>query len=123
MKEHVRILGILWIVYGGLSLLVSLFVFALFFGITLIPGVELEAVGILRLIGLIAGSFFGVLGLPKIIGGIGLLHGREWGRILVIILSFFSLLNVPVGMALGIYSLIVLFNRETVEYFSGNPQA
>lgn len=119
MKEHVRILGILWVVYGGLSLLVSLFIFALFFGITLIPGVEVEAIGILRLIGLIAG----VLGLPKIVGGIGLLHGREWGRILVIILSFFSLLNVPVGMALGVYSLIVLFNRETVEYFSSAPKA
>jgi len=121
MRDHVKILGILWIVFGSLSLLTAIFIFLLFFGVSFIHGIELEAVGILRLIGIIIGSFLGVLGLPKIIGGIGLLHGREWGRILIIILSFLSLMNVPIGTALGLYSLIVLFNRETIDYFSSKP--
>ena len=122
MKDHINILGILWIVFGALSLFAALFILLLFFGITLIPGVDFAAGGVLKVIGVIVGAYLGLLGLPKIIGGIGLLNGREWGRVLVIIMSFLSLVNIPVGTALGVYSLIVLFNRESIEYFRSTPQ-
>ncbi len=122
MKDHINILGILWIVFGALSLFAALFILLLFFGITLIPGVDFAAGGILKVIGVIIGAYLGLLGLPKIIGGIGLLNGREWGRVIVIIMSFLSLVNIPVGTALGVYSLIVLFNRESIEYFRSGPQ-
>jgi hypothetical protein len=122
MKDHINILGILWIVFGALRLFAALFILLLFFGITLIPGVDFAAGGILKVIGVIIGAYLGLLGLPKIIGGIGLLNGREWGRVIVIIMSFLSLVNIPVGTALGVYSLIVLFNRESIEYFRSGPQ-
>lgn len=122
MKDHINILGILWIVFGALSLFAALFILLLFFGITLIPGVDFAAGGILKVIGVIVGTYLGLLGLPKIIGGIGLLNGREWGRVIVIIMSFLSLVNVPVGTALGVYSLIVLFNRDSIDFFRTGPR-
>ena len=122
MQDHIRIIGILWIVFGALSLLAALFLFGILFGISFIPGMGPVAPGILRAVGIVVASFLGVIGLPKIIGGLGLLKGREWARILVLVLAFISLFNVPFGTALGIYSLIILFNPEAVKLFQkGQP--
>jgi hypothetical protein len=78
------------------------------------------APGILRLAGIALSTFIALLGLPKIIGGIGLLKGHEWGRILILVVSFLSLINIPFGTALGIYSMIILFNPQTVKLFNPN---
>jgi hypothetical protein len=63
-----------------------------------------------------------VLSLPGIIGGIGLLREKEWARILVLILSGFNLFNVPIGTAVGIYSIYVLLQPETVQLFARETQ-
>jgi hypothetical protein len=121
MQEHIKIIGILWVVFGALSLFGALFLFGILFGISFIPGMGEIAPGILRIVGIGLASLMAVLGLPNIIGGWGLLKGREWARVLVLILAFLSLFNVPFGTALGIYSLIVLFNPEAVKLFQGPP--
>ena len=117
MNDHVKIIGILWIVFGALSLLAAGFLFMLLVGVSFIPDMDTPASGILRFVGFFLGSFLALLGLPKIIGGYGLLKGFEWGRILTLIVSFLSLLNVPFGTALGIYSIIILMNKETAAQF------
>lgn len=117
MNDHVKIIGILWIVFGALSLLAAAFLFMLLVGVSFIPDIDSPAPGILRFVGFFLGSFLALLGLPKIIGGYGLLKGFEWGRILTLIVSFLSLLNVPFGTALGIYSIIILMNKETAAPF------
>lgn len=122
MTDHVRIIGILWIVFGILSLIGAAFVFLLLTGISFIPDIEPPAQGILRFIGFFIGSFLAALGLPKILGGYGLLKGHEWGRILTLVVSFLSLLNIPFGTALGIYSIVILLNKDTAARFQ-NPAA
>ncbi len=122
MTDHVRIIGILWIVFGILSLIGAAFVFLLLTGISFIPDIEPPAQGILRFIGFFIGSFLAALGLPKILGGYGLLKGYEWGRILTLVVSFLSLLNIPFGTALGIYSIVILLNKDTAARFQ-NPAA
>lgn len=117
MNDHVKIIGILWIVFGAMSLLAAALMFTLLMGVSFIPDMDAPAPGILRFIGFFIGSFLAVLGLPKIIGGYGLLKGFEWGRILTLIVSFLSLLNVPFGTALGIYSIVILFDKETAAQF------
>jgi hypothetical protein len=117
MNDHVKIIGILWIVFGAMSLLAAALLFTLLMGVSFIPDIESPASGILRFIGFFLGSFLALLGLPKIIGGWGLLKGQEWGRILTLIVSFLSLLNIPFGTALGIYSIIILMNKETAAQF------
>lgn len=117
MERHISLIGILWIVYGGLSLTFGFLGFLLLFGISFIPDMGNEVPFILRTVGSIAIFFFALLGLPKIIAGIGLLKKKEWGRILTIIVSFISLLNIPLGTALGIYSIVILMKEESLQYF------
>ncbi len=120
MQDHVKVIGILWIIFGSFSLLGALILYMILFGVSLIPDIGDVAPGILRLVGIMVSSFLAILGLPKIIGGVGLLKGREWARILILVVSFLSLINIPFGTALGIYSLIVLFNPQTVKLFNGS---
>jgi len=109
MKDHVKVIGILWIIFGASCLCLALFAFLVFFGVAQIPNVDVEP-GVLRLIGLFVSAFIGLIGLPQIIGGFGLIQHREWARILMLVISFISLPHVPFGTALGVYSLIILFH-------------
>lgn len=117
MEKHLNVIAILWIVFGALGLLFGLIVFGILFGLSFLP--ELETGGIIALRGVAAGVafFFTVLALPQIIGGIGLMKKHEWARILVLVMSFFSLINFPLGTALAIYSFVILINEETVQLF------
>ena len=117
MQDHIKVIGILWVIFGALSLCLALVAFLFFFGVAQIPNVDNAGPGVLRIIGLAACSFLALIGLPKIIGGLGLLQHKEWARILMLVISFISLANVPFGTALGVYSMIVLFNPETVRLF------
>ncbi|MEZ4633730.1 MAG: hypothetical protein R2856_01910 [Caldilineaceae bacterium] len=78
-----------------------------------------------RILSMTAPLWFGflvALGLPGIFSlGIGLLMRKSWGRYLAIIVGILNLPNLPIGTALGIYSLWVLFKTEAVEYFVGEP--
>ena len=53
-----------------------------------------------------------------LMGGIGLLRGREWGRILSIIHAALTLFSVPFGTAIGVLILIYLTKNEVKEYFT-----
>jgi uncharacterized membrane protein (DUF2068 family) len=55
----------------------------------------------------------GLLSIPNIIAGWGLTRRKRWARILTIILGVIALPQMPIGTALGIYAIIVMFNDET----------
>lgn len=123
MKDHVKLLGILWIVFGLFCLAAAGLVFLIGFGTAHFIDVEDVGPGLLRLIAVVAGSFLGLVALPQIAGGLGLLRYKEWARILTLVVSFLSLPHVPFGTALGIYSMIVLFNPETARLFQEKAPA
>jgi hypothetical protein len=121
MDKHVQVIGVLWIVFGFIGLSLGLLVLFLLLGVSFIPRLAEAsdiAPGILRIVAYGISSFLALLGLPKIIAGIGLLKRREWARILTVVLSFLELWNVPFGLALSVYSLVILFNQETVRIFN-----
>lgn len=127
MAQHVKILGILHIIYAGLVVLAGVFVLVIMGGIAGIisttdtsPDSQI-APPILGLIGIGVFVLLLVLSLPGIIGGFGLLQFKPWSRILVIVLSALELISVPFGTALGIYGLWVLLNRETERLFETRP--
>jgi len=122
MDKHVDVISILWIVSGSLGILLAIFLFWLLWGITFIPNIGYEATYILRLVATWVSIFLAVFSAPEIIGGIGLLKRKEWGRILVLVVSFFNLLNFPLGTSLGIYSFIILLKDETVKLFTPSPE-
>ena len=53
-----------------------------------------------------------------LLGGIGILQGKEWGRILSIVQAALSVFWAPVGTVIGILILIYLTKPELKEYFS-----
>jgi len=125
MDTHVRVLGILHIVLGGLGVLVGLGFLLLFGGAASIVGMtampqDEKAFLAIPILGVIGGAICVlalVVSLPAIIAGIGLLKFRPWARILTLVLSAINLLNVPIGTAIGVYGLWVLLNNETEPLF------
>ena len=123
MREHVKILGILNIVMGGLTALGGLVILLATGSIASLIVMGLQDSGdadgarfaapIVGVIGSIIGIFFLALAVPAILGGWGLLHYRSWSRILMIVISGLSLLHFPIGTALGIYGLWVLLSEQT----------
>jgi hypothetical protein len=118
MEKHVYILSILWIVSGSLGILSAIFFFWLLWGIAFIPNIGNEASYILKLIATWLSIFLALFSIPEVIGGIGLLRRKEWARILILIVSFFNLINFPLGTALGVYSFVILLKEETVRLFT-----
>ncbi|MBL8221491.1 MAG: hypothetical protein JNL62_19810 [Bryobacterales bacterium] len=125
MDTHIKILGILHIVFGAMGLLAGLFVMALFGGIAGLVGAaggggdSLIAIPILGGIGALVLLLALVLSLPGLIAGIGLLKFRPWARVLMIILSALHLLNFPFGTALGVYGLWALLSVDAQRLFNG----
>ena len=120
MKKHIQIVAALHIALGALSLLGAIVVFVVFAmagGIVISQG-QHQAAGILGIIAVALCSFLAVLALPGIIGGWALLTGRSWGRLLVLVLGFLHLINIPLGTILGIYTLWALL-REPVPPLPG----
>jgi hypothetical protein len=126
MEKHITLVGILNIVYEFFALIGACVLFAIALGfryffeilsryhhygteeipqeiLDIVP-IILTAIGILILV-------FSIIG---IIGAIGVIKRKEWGRIMVLVISFFNLIHIPLGTVLGVYSLWVLLNDETI---------
>jgi hypothetical protein len=58
-----------------------------------------------------------LLSVPEIVAGVGLLQGSNWARFLALFLSVLNLFAVPLGTAVGVYSLWVLLQNETEALF------
>lgn len=112
MENHVRLLGILFIIWGILSIVFGLIIFGLFLGGGLLTGNE-DALAVLSIIGIAVGAFCFLTGIPEIIGGWGLLRKTQWGRVVVLIMAVFNVINPPLGTALGVYAFWVLFNPDS----------
>lgn len=115
-QSHVQLVAVLHIVRSALLLLLGLFVLGLLSSIGLISEDE-TAFMILSIVGTFVGGLLFVIALPGLIGGIGLLKHQEWARITIIIVSILSLLDIPLGTALGGYSLWVLMRNEAGPLF------
>ena len=116
MAQHLKILGILTLVYHGLSALVVLVILPVFMGVSLLADSP-EAAGVLGGIGVVITVVVLILTLPGIIGGIGLLKRRSWSRILVLIANALHILSFPLGTALGVYSFWVLLKGLGCQFF------
>ena|ERR1700736_6347945 len=125
MVNHVKVLGILHIVFGALGIMVALGLLLFFGGLAGVIGVagdtarenRAAAAGVLSIIGAVIFFVVLLLSLPGLIAGIGLLQFRPWGRILGIVISALDLIHVPFGTALGVYGLWVLLSNETEALF------
>jgi hypothetical protein len=116
VEEHLRMMGILWIAYalfhvvGGCVLLIvantifgrwsngehPAFLHPLLTGIAVLMLVKSSV---------------------NLIAGFALLERQSWGRSLALVMAFISLLDIPFGTALGVYTMWVLMSpRGDAEY-------
>lgn len=120
MREHIRILGILNMVVGGLAAVAGAVVLAVMGSIakllTVAGGVSDQdaatAAPVIAIVGVCVAAFLLVISAPALIGGWGLLNFKPWSRILMIVVSVLHLFHIPIGTALGVYGLWVLFSDE-----------
>jgi len=131
VRDHIKILGILNIIMGGLTALVGIVVLLIFggaagfivAGIHAATGIDPEhgalAAPIAMMIGLCIAGFLLLLSAPAIIGGWGLIKGKSWSRVLMIVISALHLLSFPIGTALGVYGLWVLLNEQSRRLLEG----
>lgn len=122
MRDHIRLLGILNIIWSSFSLVICLAILLVFGGLAgffSILGVGsdngtngLIAAPFMAIIGLLVVLVICLEALPAFIAGIGLLKMKSWSRILTIIVSIFHLLSFPIGTALGVYGIWVLLQDD-----------
>jgi hypothetical protein len=76
------------------------------------------AIPVLGFAGMALAAFLGIFALPSLITGYGLINYRSWARVVGIVLSAISLINIPIGTVVGAYGLWVLLNSETERLFN-----
>ncbi len=121
MKQHITAVGILHIGLGLLCLVAGVIVLVALVGagfLALPAEGGREAFPILLTVGIVVGVLLLVLSLPGIIGGWGVLKLKPWARYLVLILSILDLFNIPIGTAIGIYTLWALLQPEAERLFA-----
>ena len=120
VADHRQMLGILWIIYAFLHLIGAgvLFVLAntLFVHLANLPQAR-NGPPLTFLTPLFTFISIAILakGLLALAGGVGLLQRQHWARLIALVSGFISLLSIPVGTALGVYTIWVLMsaNGET----------
>ncbi len=112
MDTHIKIVGWLWIVNGVLSIL--MIIIGLIIANANVPSAQ-DAVLVTS--GVLCCFIPGIA--ADFAAGYGLLKYMGWARILAIILGIINLFLPPIGTAVGIYTLIIMFNEETKSLFSG----
>ena len=119
MERHVHLLGVLWLVLGLLTALGGVAVFIVAHVIFGPGGVATQDGAPLFLPPLL--SLVSILVLVKaaasFLAGLGLLQRQSWGRVLALVLGFISLINVPFGTALGIYTIWVLLSANAEDRY------
>jgi hypothetical protein len=120
VTKHRNVLGVLWIVAGVITLP----------GAMVLMGISSMRYGYFGWGSPFGGMppflapLFGFIGICllafsvlSIITGAGLLSAQSWARMLAIVLGIVRLINIPLGTALGIYTLWVLLPEQSnLEY-------
>ena len=114
MDTHVRVIGWLWIVMGVLGILAAICAVTIILGFGQVPNprdANIATAAVLCV--LIPG------GILDLITGFGLLKFKAWARILSILFGILNLFNFPLGTAIGVYTLVIMFNKEAEPLFEG----
>jgi hypothetical protein len=121
MKQHINVVGYLYIGLGALRIGAGLLAFLAIIGGGLISG-DPTAMLATTIIAPIVTLFLVALGIPGIIGGYALMQGKSWARYLVMFLAVFNLLDFPIGTFISVYTFWALLHSETLQLFDGESK-
>lgn len=110
VEGNLKLLAVFWIVISVFRLIPGLFLFTMFqVGTRFLPGdIPFFVPAIIHAIGLffVAGAAVGLF------AGWGLYNRQPWARTFTVVLGFISLIDIPFGTVLGIYTLWVLLPAD-----------
>lgn len=114
VRNHLTLVTALWFAIGALRLLAAVAVFG--FAAVLLPLIarqEREPIPLpVPMLMTGVGVLIAVTAVLSLAVGWGLYQRAPWARMLALVMAFFSLLSIPLGTALGIYTLVVLLPAE-----------
>ncbi len=120
MKKHISAVAAIRIALHSIGLLGVIIGFAAVnFAFSFIP-VESLPDAVMPIISGIIYFVFVVIAAVSVLGliaAIGLLSYKPWARILTIVVSAISCLNIPVGTLAGVYSIWVMLQDDTLKLF------
>ncbi|PYU32247.1 MAG: hypothetical protein DMG28_12555 [Acidobacteria bacterium] len=126
VARHLHLLAVLWFAASAINLIGAVAVFIVantLFGHSIRFENALPMQGFLQtLLCSVAGLLF-----LKAVAGFaaawGLLERQPWARVLTLVLGFVSLIHIPFGTALGIYTIWVLLPAQADEEYRRLAQA
>jgi hypothetical protein len=117
VQQHIHLVGIFWFAISAFNSLIGVVLYILA-NTLLAPGGGAGAPLFLRpllsaiAVIILSGSALGFF------AGWGLLHREPWARILALVLAFCVMfINIPLGTAVGVYTMWVLLPRESEEEY------
>ncbi len=132
-KEHAKLLGLLFWIYVGFQVIVSIFAGLMATAMTSVmipelakmprragepnPEVFLSWIPVIIIFAMILGF---IMMIPKVVAGYGLRNGKSWAKIWAIIACCLAVLNIPFGLAIGIYGFWFIFGDAGKEYFGSS---
>lgn len=122
MRKHINLLGVLYLVWGSLGVLLGLAMFLLAAGASALA-YSAAREGLAASVTAVSLTLFGVLllggGAANAWIGSGIRRHRRIARLLGLLLALLNLLLFPFGTALGFYTLWVLLTNEGRQVFEG----
>lgn len=123
VQDHNKLVAILHLVNGGMKLfgvliaLVMMIIFGIF--ATLAPSNKGGAIPfvVFLLIAVIVIIITSIFTIPSFLAGYGMLKRKSWARVAGIFAACLDLLSIPLGTALGIYSLWFLLGEEGSRFY------
>lgn len=124
MRKHVELAGVLYLLWGGMTLLLSVSLLSIGFAATAIgASSSAGASGGKVTAGIVAAGFFTLAAAGFVFGTVHVWIGarvrvfKEWARAIAIVLAIVDLVLLPFGTALGIYALWALLHSESKRLF------
>jgi hypothetical protein len=125
-QHHVRVLGIVWLSYSVLRIIMSIWILA--FSHYFLPAMQdlmsrgdtpfpFPIVHFLHVVYAISSAYGTATGILGIIAGAKLLKKKPAARILAIVAAFLSVLSLPIGTAVAIYTLIILMPQDAARNY------
>jgi hypothetical protein len=118
LEQHVRTLGILWMIVGAVTLVPAVVLLLLSSVVPIaIPFSDALVRELGPLVLMIVGVGFLLVGAGGLLVGWGLIGHQPWARIVAIVVGVLALIHPPLGTILGIYTLWVLLSQNAeLEY-------
>lgn len=108
LERHLRTLGILWIVIGGLFTIPAIGLMVFGRAAHLVIDRQEPWAPMFPLFMWVAGGSLLILAAGGICVGLGLMQRHPWARVAALVLGVLALFHPPLGTALGVYTLWVL---------------